>query len=80
MTEDEKQKHCYLGDGVYIEITSLDLILRTGDHREGLCSNQIHIDSSVLGNLVSWLVHQKVLIFADSNGNLRSVVNQEGFH
>lgn len=44
----ESQKHHYLGDGVYLELDPIHIILRTGDHREAYCDNTIYIEYSAL--------------------------------
>lgn len=55
MTDEERENHCYLGDGVYVEYTSDRIILRTGDHRDGLCDAKIYLDDVVLRNLALFL-------------------------
>lgn len=48
MTEEERQNHSYLGDGVYAEWDGEYIILRTGDHRDGYCDNKIYLEPEVL--------------------------------
>lgn len=48
MNNEERQKHAYIGDGVYAESTPAHIILRTGDHRDGFCDNKIYLEQDVL--------------------------------
>lgn len=64
MTEDERQNHCYLGDGVYIQYSPdecSELILRTGNHQDHLCDNKIYMDDVVLGNMIEWLISKNII-------------------
>lgn len=59
MTPEERQNHCYLGDGVYVESTPHHMILRTGDHRDSHCDNKIYLEQDVLIHLLEWVAHLK---------------------
>lgn len=59
MSPDEREKHCYLGDGVYAECTPHHIILRTGDHRDGMCDNKIYLEQDVLVSFLQWITHVK---------------------
>lgn len=59
MTPEERQKHCYLGDGVYAEHTPYHLILRTGSHLDEDCDNKIYLEDSVLQALLMFIEHLK---------------------
>ena len=64
MTEDERQDHCYLGDGVYIQYSPdecSELILRTGNHQDHMCDNKIYMDEVVLGNMIEWLISKNII-------------------
>jgi len=57
MDEEERKNHSYLGDGVYAEKSGEFIILRTGDHRDGLCDNKIYLEESVLISFLEWINH-----------------------
>lgn len=61
MTEDERLNHVYLGDGVYMELTPRDIILRTGDHRDVFCDNKIHLDQTAVTRLLDFLKSADVI-------------------
>lgn len=61
MTEEERLNHAYIGDGVYVEVTPYDIILRTGDHRDALCDNKIHLEEGVLLHLIQFLKDKKII-------------------
>lgn len=47
--------HTYLGDGVYAEFDGYDIWLRTGDHRNELCTNRICLETIVLDRLLQFV-------------------------
>jgi len=49
--------HSYIGDGVYAIFDGYGIWLRTGDHREQLCSNQIYLEPSVYKELIDFKRH-----------------------
>ena len=48
MTEEERELHTNLGDGVYVQWDGEHMILRTGDHRDGHCDNKIYLEPSIV--------------------------------
>ncbi len=54
MTEDEKEKYCYLGDGVYAYFDNYGVWLRTGHHEESECQDKIYLEPSALNKLNKW--------------------------
>lgn len=50
MTPEERDKHAYLGDGVYAEWDGYHITLRTGDHRDSHCDNKVYLDNSVINS------------------------------
>jgi len=48
MTEEQRQNHSYLGDGVYAEWDGEYIILRTGDHRDEYCDNKIYLEPGIV--------------------------------
>jgi hypothetical protein len=55
MTPEEKEKNSYLGDGVYIERTPSNLILRTGSSLDRDCDNTIYLEPKVVKNLLEYI-------------------------
>jgi len=55
MTEDEREKHCYLGDAVYAEWDGSYFILRTDSHLDNECGNKIFLDIDVLKSLIEFI-------------------------
>jgi hypothetical protein len=51
MTEEEKKNYSYLGDGVYSFFDGYGIWLRTGNHEETLCDEEIYLEPEVLKNL-----------------------------
>ena len=65
MTEDERLNHVYLGDGVYLQLTPNDIILRTGDHRDAFCDNKIHLDEVAINRLIEFLRSAHIIKWRD---------------
>jgi hypothetical protein len=59
MDAEKRKNYCYLGDAVYAEFNGLGFILRTGDHREKLCSNQIFMDYETLKKFNDFIIEIK---------------------
>lgn len=59
MTPEERAKCDYLGDGVYAEFDGFGIWLRANDHRDGLCTDKIYIEPSVLESLVGFYKRMK---------------------
>ncbi len=55
MTPEEQKNHCYLGDGVYVQLTLDTVILRTGSHRDTECENVICLENKVLKKLLDFI-------------------------
>jgi hypothetical protein len=51
MTDEEKELHSYLGDGVYGFFDGYGIRLRTGDHRDGEFDQEIFLEPEVLYSL-----------------------------
>lgn len=49
------KNHKYLGDGVYAEYSVHEIILRTGDHRDGYCDNKIYLDEEIWEGLIKFI-------------------------
>lgn len=58
MNQEQRNKHKYLGDGVYAEYTDFEIILRTGDHRDGYCDNKIYLEREVYDELVEFVTER----------------------
>jgi hypothetical protein len=57
MTDREnKENHHYIGDGIYLELDSRQIILRTEDSRNDFCTNIIFIEYPEL-DLINKLVN-----------------------
>jgi len=54
MTEEERNLHSYLGDGVYAFFDGYAVRLRTGDHRDTEFDNEIFLEPEVLASLNSF--------------------------
>ncbi len=55
MSPEERKNHSYIGDGVYAEFDGMGFWLRTGDHRDELCTNKIYMEVGVLNNLLDFV-------------------------
>lgn len=52
MSEVEKTENiAYLSDGVYVEYTGYSFILRANDHRDGYCTDTIHLEPFAIEDL-----------------------------
>ena len=69
MTEQERQKHCYLGDGVYAYFDGFSIRLRTGSHKDGEYEQQIWLDPSVLESLNRFNAHVRGLVKENDDNN-----------
>ncbi len=60
MTPAEKEKHRYLGDGVYVESREDGIILRTGSHRDYEADDRIVLDSRIIENLIAFIENSEM--------------------
>lgn len=51
MTDEERNLHSYLGDGVYAFFDGYSIRLRTGDHRDSEYDQEIFLEPEVLRSL-----------------------------
>lgn len=69
MTEQERQKHCYLGDGVYAYFDGYSIRLRTGSHTDSDYDQQIWLEPSVLESLNRFNAHVRGLVKENDDNN-----------
>lgn len=51
MSPEERKKHAYLGDGVYVEWDGFHFILRTDSHKDNECRNKIYLEQEIAERL-----------------------------
>lgn len=51
MNKNNLCKHVYIGDGVYAEFDGYGIWLRTGSHRDELCTDKIYLEPDILASL-----------------------------
>lgn len=69
MTEQERQMHSYLGDGVYAYFDGYSIRLRTGSHKDSDYEQQIWLDPNVLGSLNRFNAHVRGLVKENDDNN-----------
>ncbi len=48
------EKNIYIGDGVYANFDGFGIWLRTGNHQENLCDNQIYLEPDIVESLYAF--------------------------